>query len=555
MADNTQTPDDQKPAPPPSGVLLDEERQEEVSEAPTVSAALQSRATDSRRLDLTQKPSAAQVQAGVNATDVSTNQPDFVKRLDERERDFLTKMRGTGQLTVARDIADRARVDRRADVTIERGAAVDVSARLRYSEERDTADVPGGSGSGDALPARPQDPGSQSALPGSAEAWGNVSDGSGAIGVRRTGSAAGAPGTPPPEGEQPPTEPSNEGEEAEETPQEPLQFVRREAAPAVSAASAVAGKEVYAGWWEVVAWAYGFCWLVFPIFLLALAMDVYWVFFHGRNKDLFPLDFVQKSVTVLTNLLCAVVVGLIILLFAVIFKTICDNPVTYGATWLYSKVTGSTNYCSVLNGLPATSGQGAGTFSGSEGGVLSTSPEIQALIQSYAGQTDLCMLKTVVRMESRGLPNVIGCDCAANGRPELCLDNRREYSSDYRFNWDQCSYGIGITQWTIYPRGGSGYRRWCAGDTPSRDLFGDGTCYTVQDFLDPAKSLQLTVRKLNADYNRAPGTTPREKVEAAFRAYVGQSSWTDRLVADRMAFYDTCVAAGSNQLLTLNGNP
>lgn len=554
MADDSPTPDDQEAAPPDGGVVLDEERQEQVSEAPAAYAALSSRASDSRRLDLTQRPSAAQVQAGLNATDVSTNQPDFVKKLGERERDFLTKMRGTGQLKVARDIADRARIDRRTDVTIERAAVVDVSSHLKYKDERDVEEE-GGAAGGAALPAEaPLAAGEQGALPGSAEGWENVSTETGAVGVRRVDKPAG-PAAPAPETEPAESQAGGEGEGAEDLPQEPLQFVRQEAAPAVAAASAVAGKEVYAGWWEVVAWAYGFCWLVFPVFLLALAMDVYWVFFHARNKDLFPLDFVQKSVTVLTNLLCVVVVGLIILLFAVIFKTICDNPVTYGATWLYSKVTGSTNYCSVLNGLPATSGQGAGTFSGSQGGVLSTSPEIQALIQSYAGQTDLCMLKTVVRMESRGLPNVIGCDCAANGRPELCLDNRREYSGDYRFNWDQCSYGIGITQWTIYPKGGSGYRRWCAGDTPSRDLFGDGTCYTVQDFLDPAKSLGLTVRKLNADYNRAPGTTPREKVEAAFRAYVGQSSWTDRLVADRMAFYDACVAAGSNQLLTLNENP
>jgi hypothetical protein len=142
-----------------------------------------------------------------------------------------------------------------------------------------------------------------------------------------------------------------------------------------------------------------------------------------------------------------------------------------------------------------------------------------------------------VQKESAGLPSVIGCDCRANGKPELCLEpsSVRNYYSGYRFNWDQCSYGIGLTQWTIYPAGGSGYRAWRDAQTPSRNILGQW--YTVNDLLDPETSLDLTAGSFSQNLGRAGGD-----VRAAFAAYVGQSSRTDALVNDRMRLYNLCTS-------------
>ncbi|MBI3232297.1 MAG: hypothetical protein HYZ51_04430, partial [Candidatus Doudnabacteria bacterium] len=104
-----------------------------------------------------------------------------------------------------------------------------------------------------------------------------------------------------------------------------------------------------------------------------------------------------------------------------------------------------------------------------------------------------------------------------------------------KFNWTSCSYGIGLTQWTIYPFGGSGYQAWRDPQTPSRNILGQW--YTVNDLLDPQTSLGLTAQSFSQNLARANGD-----VAAAFAAFVGQSSRTGQLVNDRMALYNLCVA-------------
>ncbi len=168
------------------------------------------------------------------------------------------------------------------------------------------------------------------------------------------------------------------------------------------------------------------------------------------------------------------------------------------------------------------------------GNLISTSQwtqQINSAAQKW--NIDACILRVVVQKESGGNGSAIGCDCAANGHPEYCPDKRKTYSSDYQFNWAQCSYGIGLTQWTIYPAGGSGYKAWQAANVPSRNLY--SSWYGVSDFLNPVTSLDLTAQAFSMNLAKANGD-----VSAAFAAYVGASNVQAQLVADRMALYNLC---------------
>ncbi len=168
------------------------------------------------------------------------------------------------------------------------------------------------------------------------------------------------------------------------------------------------------------------------------------------------------------------------------------------------------------------------------GGLISTSKwteQINSAAQKW--NIDACILRVVVQKESGGAESAIGCDCAANGHPDYCPDKRKTYSSDYQFNWAQCSYGIGLAQWTIYPAGGSGYKAWQSPNLPSRNLYSGW--YGVSDFLNPTISLDLTAQAFSTNLAKANGD-----VSAAFAAYVGASSLQNHLVADRMALYNLC---------------
>jgi hypothetical protein len=175
-------------------------------------------------------------------------------------------------------------------------------------------------------------------------------------------------------------------------------------------------------------------------------------------------------------------------------------------------------------------------------GLLSTGKWTDAINSAVAKYppTDACILRVVVQKESGGQEDVIGCDCAYNGKPQFCPNSKQsnKYFPGFPFNWDQCSYGIGITQWTIYQKSyanmATDFRRWQSSDLPSRTPFGQ-TFYTVNDFLNPQISLELTADKFARELKKSGGN-----VSSAFGAYVGASSSQQKFVEERMALYNMC---------------
>lgn len=194
-------------------------------------------------------------------------------------------------------------------------------------------------------------------------------------------------------------------------------------------------------------------------------------------------------------------------------------------------------------------------------GVLSTGQYTQAIQQAAQNNqpADACALRVVVEKESSQKPDIIGCDCAKNGHPDYCLTkDPANYYPGFPFNWNQCSYGIGLTQWTIYP---NSQVPWCAAGQASRQLY--GACYTVNDLLNPQTSIDLTAKSFAANMQTSasqagrPGSYTRADVENAFWKYVGDcrnsqsTSCTPQrlakqqsLVDARMSLYDVCKANG-----------
>jgi hypothetical protein len=247
------------------------------------------------------------------------------------------------------------------------------------------------------------------------------------------------------------------------------------------------------------------------------------------------------------NLLVLLVILLIMAFFVATLKWACDGPVAKGTSW----VLGYDGLCEMVENMD---GGSYFDFVSSRNvepiGPLSTQ-KWNEQISTIAGRygIDACILKVVVQKESGGQESIIGCDCAANGHPEFCLQGARgQYTPAYRFNWEQCSYGIGLTQWTIFPQSRF---PWCSA-SPSRQLF--GTCYSVQDFLNPLTSLDLTARSFAANmqtFARSQGRNAppftRQDAEEGFWKYVGDCrgrssgcSVQTRYVAERMALYDLC---------------
>ena len=252
------------------------------------------------------------------------------------------------------------------------------------------------------------------------------------------------------------------------------------------------------------------------------------------------LGWKAKAHIVAMNLVVIVLVFLFVVILIAVFWGICNSKITYLARQSY----GLEPYCKSLEGgfvdrgLNSVTG-GSGQFQASyntPGGLMGTQ-SWTTQINTYAQKhnIDACILRVVVQKESAGIANVIGCDCRANGRGELCLEpaTTRAYYSGYKFNWNACSYGIGITQWTIFPIGGSGYKAWKDLSTPSRSIMNNW--YTVNELLDPNTSLDLTAKYFGENLKKSNGD-----VRSAFVVYVGQSSQTERLVNDRMALYNLC---------------
>lgn len=220
----------------------------------------------------------------------------------------------------------------------------------------------------------------------------------------------------------------------------------------------------------------------------------------------------------------------------------------------YMGLAGQGKICDYIDstGLGKALNNGLDNNPGSESGIspeglLSTGKWTEALNTSASKYppTDACILRVVVQKESRGNENVVGCDCAYNGQPQACLEpTSSRYYPQYRFNWAQCSYGIGLTQWTIYQSKYASvpqsdvfnyYKRWMNPSTPSRKPFNDDRFYTVADFADPQMSLDLTAKSFARNLTAKNGD-----VRKAFEVYVGASSSQQKFVEERMALYNMC---------------
>lgn len=246
------------------------------------------------------------------------------------------------------------------------------------------------------------------------------------------------------------------------------------------------------------------------------------------------------------NIIVACLMALTLIFIISVLWGICNSWVTaYPA-----KALGLDPVCKMINqsslGQGLSSLRSSGTYTASyntSGDLISTAKWTDAInTAAQSWNMDACVLRVVVQKESGGQENVIGCDCAANGKPQLCTDRSKNYYSGYQFNWAQCSYGIGLTQWTIYQSTYANasvsdtanyFKRWQNASTPSRTPFGD-QFYTVADFLNPQTSLGLTARNFSNLLSKNGGD-----VAAAFRSYAGPGapqSWID----DRMALYSLC---------------
>ncbi len=490
------------------------------------------------------KPPVAEVDAQLNEVDVQTNQhkwsSELSARLKESDR-VIQRQRIAANLNLHRSVEASGGASA-GPVSADLPVGIDSAARVQLApsegmqeterqiaaaeQERQQAALgqalEAGATAAERTVAAPEAAGSRPAPAGEPPA-----------------ARAKAPGAPP-EVEEPPAEPEAAPPPAATAPP------KKPPAEAEDAAAALAGAEVKAAWWEITVTALGFFWLVVPLFLLAIAQDVYWLFFHAREPKLFPLDAAQKATTVLINMACALIVFSIIVIFAGITWATCQNKLSlsYFAVWL----SGNSSICDKLGGGGGqlTGSAVAGMTIGFDApGKLSTDEATQRATADIAGvSSDACMLQAVVRMESGGRSDAVGCDCAYNGRPELCPDTRTSYSADYRFNWDQCSYGIGPAQVTIYPKGTppEAYGHWKDAATPSIQPFAGGPYYTVADLLDPDTNLQIASQKLVGAYTLSKAVTPEAKAADAFRTYLGSGapqSWVD----ERVRYYQACEAA------------
>jgi hypothetical protein len=299
-------------------------------------------------------------------------------------------------------------------------------------------------------------------------------------------------------------------------------------------------------------WNYGFAisaatfFSGFDFFVGALIMDAYWIFGHRRDPKLFPLSPWQKMVTIAANLLPFIYALLLLLLILLagcnsgeitkrIFISMSGGSVSETASG-----GGICEYLDIGNIKSFVSNQVEPI---APGGLLSTGSWVSAINASVQKFPDVpgCMLRVVIQKESAGQPDVIGCDCAYNGQPQYCPNGKQsnKYFEGFPFDWDHCSYGIGLTQWTIfqkrYAQSPNDFRRWQSLNFPSRTPFGTNF-YGVNDFLNPQTSLDLTAEKFSRDLKNKPGD-----IAGAFAAYVGASSSQAKFVSERMALYNMCI--------------
>jgi hypothetical protein len=238
------------------------------------------------------------------------------------------------------------------------------------------------------------------------------------------------------------------------------------------------------------------------------------------------------------NLIIAAVAGILAILIVAVMYEYCNLPILYPVR----VVVGTQSFCDsfvqskfgVAVSSVVSSSNGFQSSNNAPGSLSSTAQwtaAINANAQKY--NIDACILRVVVQKESGGDASAIGCDCAAKGKPQLCTDSSRDYYSGYKFNWAQCSYGIGLTQWTIFPQGSTGFAAWENASRPSRSV--ESSWHGVSDFLDSSTSLDLTAHVFSDNLAKANGN-----VATAFGNYVGASSKQAQLVSDRMTLYNLC---------------
>ncbi len=299
-------------------------------------------------------------------------------------------------------------------------------------------------------------------------------------------------------------------------------------------------------------WNYGFAisaatfFSGFDFFVGALIMDAYWIFGHRRDPKLFPLSPWQKMVTIAANLMPFIYALLLLLL---ILLAGCNSgevtkrifiSMTGGSVSETASGGGICEYLDIGNIKSFVSNQVEPI---SPGGLLSTGSWVSAINTSVQKFPNVpgCMLRVVIQKESAGQADVVGCDCAYNGQPQYCPNGKQsnKYFEGFPFDWDHCSYGIGLTQWTIfqkrYAQIPNDFRRWQSLNFPSRTPFGT-SFYGVNDFLNPQTSLDLTAEKFSRDLKNKPGD-----IAGAFAAYVGASSSQAKFVSERMALYNMCI--------------
>lgn len=567
-------PAQQQPAPPPE---VSEEEGESVPEAPASVPSAQipgeRAATPTPEQEETPARAPAQILPGLGSVDAVGKKPEVMEPLGSVARELAkqqggrlpSEKPGTGGIETEPSPGDRLApggegIEPKTEEQAEGGGG---------GEE---PNVPGGpSEGGPAAAGKPSEPAGREPLPtgpGQVPPGGSPEEGAGAAGPEAAAPAAGSAAAAAPEAAAGAAEGAAAGAAGGPAGALAGAVAAGMGAAELAEAELVANRAVntflneQAGIWV---WAFALPTLGVSILLGAIVGDLLWLMkdwivekvltnnpvlssFPNLNiKDLkIKFGLLLKAQIIAMNLIVVIVPALSLMLVLYIG---CNFPVPDNfLTGHYTSVIGITYppVCKNLDDAAKATGMSSLSYSlntsSPSGGSLSLSQDVNQKISAYSGIIDACALKVVVQKESAGDANVIGCDCAANGHPEYCPDKSKTYSASYQFNWNQCSYGIGLTQWTIFPQGGSGYKAWQSARYPSRSVLNNW--YGIQDFLNPDTSLQLTAQSLSASYNKSSAPDPRGKIQDAFTAYVGQSSQTANLVAQRMLLYDLCKSTG-----------
>jgi len=291
--------------------------------------------------------------------------------------------------------------------------------------------------------------------------------------------------------------------------------------------------------WYILHIAFGALWTGLYSIPAIIYLDIHYVLSGHGIKWFTGLTFTQKAQIWVANFIIFFGTLIIIMVF---FIAACTSPATY----LILKSSGAGDICTFIDGNSFGIGAklrdsvGPGTKTYTYSGPLAIGQwqeDIAAAAQK--ANIDACILQTVISKESRSDPEAIGCDCLGTSRGLCSVSGsvglskfgfNKSNPPDYNLNWNSCSYGIGLTQWTIYPKNSTqDYKKWC-NEGPSRLLY--GICYSVPELLVPQVSLGLTAEKFRRELNANRGD-----LQAAFMSYNGSGPMAERYAADAMEIY------------------